>query len=163
MTLVSDTGPLIALAKIAHLSILPQLGFDAVYIPFRVQRELLGKIGPESAAIDHALATFLRTTEAPTAPETIRLTLEGLDQGEAEVLSLAVSLGKTALVLLDDQAGRSAARHLGLSVTGTIGMLLLAKRRGLVEQVTPLLHKARNSGYWLSDAVITHAKQLANE
>jgi len=124
MILVSDTGPLIALAKIGQLSLLPSLNYAVVHTPARVRRELLGKIGPESADIDSALATFLSTCEAPDAPEPIRSAIEGLDQGEREVLSLAVSLGESALVLLDDRAGRTAARQLGLRVTGTVGILI---------------------------------------
>jgi predicted nucleic acid-binding protein len=163
MTLVSDTGPLIALAKIGHLPVLGRLGFASVCIPSRVRRELLGKMGPESDAIDSALCTFLRTVEAPGGAESAGSAVEGLDRGEREVLSLAASVGEPALVLMDDHAGRAVARQLGLRVTGTVGILLLAKKRGLVDHVTPLLYAARSSGYWLSDAVITQAQRLAGE
>ncbi|MDW7712647.1 MAG: DUF3368 domain-containing protein [Deferrisomatales bacterium] len=163
MTLVSDTGPLIALAKIGRLPLLGRLGFADVCIPARVRRELLGKIGPESDVIDSALSAFLRTVKAPSATEAVRSAVEGLDRGEQEVLRLAVSLGAPTLVLMDDHAGRATARQLGLRVTGTVGILLVAKRRGLVGEVVPLLHAARANGYWLSDAVIAQAKRLAGE
>jgi predicted nucleic acid-binding protein len=79
MTVVSDTGPLIALAKVDRLSLLEQL-FEHVFIPPIVHRELLAKSGPESARLDNALLGFVEVTQVSSlAPEvkaaTLRLTL----------------------------------------------------------------------------------------
>lgn len=163
MILVSNTGPIIALAKIGHLSLLQALGWDSVLIPPRVHRELFGKIGPESAHIDAALTTFLRVVSPPDAPESLRSSVAGLDEGEQEVIVLAATLDEPSPVLLDDRAGRAIAKSLGLRVTGTVGVLLLAKKRGLITAVAPLLEKAREQGYWMSDALIRLAKGLAGE
>jgi len=54
MKLVSDTGPIIGLAKIKKLDLLRQFA-EEILIPPMVHRELLGKIGPESKEIDQAL------------------------------------------------------------------------------------------------------------
>jgi predicted nucleic acid-binding protein len=59
MILVADTGPLIALAKIRRMSLLRELGWQTLFIPPMVKRELLGKIGPESEEIDAALDSFI--------------------------------------------------------------------------------------------------------
>ena len=163
MTLVSNTGPLIALAKISRLSLLRTLGWDAVFIPPRVHRELLGKVGPESAEIDAALDTFLRVVRPPAVAEGVRAAVAGLDDGEQEVIALAASMDAPVAILLDDHAARSAAKQLGLHVTGSVGILLLAKKRGFIAQVAPHLEEARRKGYWLSDGLIALAKHLAGE
>jgi predicted nucleic acid-binding protein len=62
----------------------------------------------------------------------------GLDQGEAEVLALAEERA-TRLVIVDEYKGRWYAQRLGFPLTGTLGVLLLAKERGLVGRLTPLL------------------------
>ena len=66
-------------------------------------------------------------------------------------------------MLIDDQAGRKVARELGLQVLGTAGVLLLAKRRGVVESVIPLIDEIRRQGYSLSDALVAQVRRLAGE
>ncbi len=70
--------------------------------------------------------------------------------------------GNTVL-LLDDRAGRGAATRLKIPTTGLVGFLLLAKEKGYVNHVGPLLIKLRQNGYWLSDQVVEVAKRLAGE
>ena len=60
-------------------------------------------------------------------------------------------------------AGISHLHLLGLSITGTAGILVRAKKEGMVETVGPLLHKMREQGYFLSDAVIQYACRQAKE
>jgi uncharacterized protein len=76
---------------------------------------------------------------------------------------LAISLPGKAVLLMDDKAGRTTARNLGLVVTGTIGLLMLAKKRGLIEQIVPILEELRQRGYWLSDGLVVKARQLSGE
>jgi len=64
---------------------------------------------------------------------------------------------------MDDQAGRRVARQLDCSVTGVIGILLRAKELDRIEAVTPLLESMQSQGYWLSDEIIDHARELAGE
>ena len=66
-------------------------------------------------------------------------------------------------VLLDDRLARRVALQLGLPVVGTLGVLIAAKRRGLLERVRPGLQRLRASGYFLSDAVFAEALRLAGE
>ncbi|MBC8254138.1 MAG: hypothetical protein H8E35_08915, partial [Ardenticatenia bacterium] len=83
MTVVSDTGPLIALAKVDRLSLFEQL-FEHVFIPPAVHRELLAKSGPESARLDNALSGFIEVTQVSSlAPEVKAATLR-LDPGERQ-------------------------------------------------------------------------------
>jgi hypothetical protein len=64
VTVVSNTGPIVALAKADHLSLLRIL-YGEVLIPPAVHRELLAKVGPEAGWIDEGLAGFLRVTPIP--------------------------------------------------------------------------------------------------
>lgn len=67
------------------------------------------------------------------------------------------------LLLLDDKAGRAAARRLNISITGTVGVLLLAREQGLIDSVGATLEDMRVKGYWLSEEVIDLAKFMAGE
>ncbi len=66
-------------------------------------------------------------------------------------------------MLIDDRAGRQAADNLNISKIGLVGILLLAKKKGLIDNVGTLLQELRTAGYWLSDEVITVARKLAEE
>ena len=66
-------------------------------------------------------------------------------------------------MLLDDRAGRMAAERLNIPATGLIGLLLIAKERGIIAKVSELISGLREQGYWLSDRVMDIARQLAGE
>ena len=67
------------------------------------------------------------------------------------------------MLLIDDHAGRQAARKMGVAVTGLVGLLLLAKERGLIGGVSPLFEDLRQAGYWISDEIVGIAQGLAGE
>ena len=133
---VSDTGPLHYLVLIGQVDLIPQLLLSPsgyVSIPAIVRDELDRPATPPSvrawiAAPPSWLAVvpgpFLKADAAPTA----------LDEGERDAIALAVRL-RADLVLMDDRAGVAAARARGLTVTGTLGLLDRAARRGLVDLV----------------------------
>lgn len=160
MSLVSNTGPLIALAKIDKLSLLEQL-FTEVYIPSTVHRELLAKGGPEANRLDYAFANFIHIRPELHLPPEVKVATSRIDLGEQQAITLAYEVKQ--LLLLDDRLGRLAAQQLNLAVTGTVGVLIQAKESGLVSTVGPLLHKIRQNGYWLSDRLIEAAIKLAGE
>lgn len=162
VTLVSNTGPLIGLAKLGQLDLLTRIA-SSVAVPPQVQAELLAKTGPESARLTDALRTAIRVLPSPVLPGPTQSALLRLDEGERQAIALAHSLPPPVLLLLDDQLGRKAARRLGQPVTGLAGLLVLAKRRGLIERVTPLLLALRHSGYWMSDEIVAVVGKLANE
>lgn len=161
MKVVSDTGPLIALAKINHITLLRAL-FDFVSIPAAVHAELFTKTSLESNRLNAALAQgIIRTTVCDTVSADIYSLIARLNKGEQEAIVLAYQ--HQALLLIDERQGRQATRALAIRMTGTVGVLLLAKQRGLVSAVLPLLHELRQYGYWLSDEVLASAAQLAGE
>ena len=83
-----------------------------------------------------------------------------LDPGERQAIALAAMSGKDTLLLIDDLAGRTAARRLELRITGTVGILVRAWQSGLVEDVCPLLDEMRRQGYWLSDELLDLAARM---
>ncbi len=163
MILVCNTGPLIALAKIDRLSLLQSIGTERILVPPTVHKELWGKIGPESSLIESALHHFIHVTKIQRTDPHIETAASNLDQGEKEVVVLGASLQDDVVLLLDDQAGRKVAKELGLTILGTAGLLLLAKRQGFVDAVGPLLAELRRHGYWLSDALVEQVQRQAGE
>ena len=74
----------------------------------------------------------------------------GLDAGEAEAIALALER-KASLLLVDERLGRSAARKLGLEITGLLGVLAEAKKKGLIEKVKPILDSLISEArFWAS-------------
>ncbi|MCP4425717.1 MAG: DUF3368 domain-containing protein [Chloroflexi bacterium] len=160
MTIITNTGPLIALAKIDQLTLLQRL-FESVSIPPAVQRELLAKSGPDADRLDTALHQFINVTTKPDLPAEVRVATDHLDDGERQAIALAYA-EKTVLVI-DERLGRYAARQLGITVTGSVGILIEAKQRGFIPAVVPLLQDIRHYGYWLSDNLVSIAAKLAGE
>jgi hypothetical protein len=160
--IVADTGPIIGLAKIGRISLLKKLATE-VLIPPIVHKELYGKIGSESDQIDQALSDFVHVVELGSLDLNIDKPLTNLGEGEKQCIFLASTLKKEALLLIDDRAGRQAADNLKISKIGLVGILLLAKKRGLIDNVGSLLEELRTAGYWLSDQVIAVARKIAEE
>lgn len=159
MIVVANAGPLIALSKIGQLTLLPRL-FGSVFLPLAVYEELVrrgkGRPGCEIADADWVQR---REVEDETA---IRLLKAQLDAGESEAIILAVQLGAD-LLLMDEGRGRRQAEVLGLRITGTVGILIAAKRVGLVEAVTPLLDELRAKQVRVSQRLYKAAQILAEE
>jgi predicted nucleic acid-binding protein len=162
MKIVSNTGPIIGLGKIGLLFLLGQLASEVI-VPPTVRRELLAKIGPEMEQIDKALNEFLKVADLNPLDPTVEIAISSLDDGEREVIGLASTMPGDILLLIDDRAGREVAKGLNISVSGVVGILLLAKEKGMVEKISPLLEELRDKGYWLSDEVLQAAKRLAGE
>ncbi len=147
---VSDAGPLISLGRVDQLALLGAL-FAEVQVPDIVIEECLARPDlPDAQRIGQALASgLLLRCPAPSTQ------LPGLQPGESAAIGRALEIGAT--LLMDERAGRARALALGLAVTGTIGILVRARRRGLVGPLTPLLAALRASGQRLSEALVRQA------
>jgi uncharacterized protein len=133
----ADASPLIGLAAARAFHVLREL-YGTVMITRLVKDEVTGHAHrPGARELTAAMrAGWIRV--APTPPET--WTYPTLDAGEASTIALA-QLHPGALVLMDDTLGREQAATLGLRVLGLTGVLLAAKRAGLVRSVRPLLER----------------------
>lgn len=154
---VADSGPLIALARLGLLELLPKL-FGDVLVPQTVVDECLASTKhPDGPPIREAVANGWLSPVADPA----LLPSWNLDAGET--CAIAVALAQVAGVVMDDQAGRRVATQLGLSVIGTAGILVLAKRAHLIKAVGPLLTALRDSGYFLGKDLMVHVLRVTGE
>lgn len=143
MTVVSNTSPLNYLTLVGLERLLPTL-FGRVIIPLAVQEELKSPGAP--VEVRDLLDRSRGWLEAMNAPSVSDPILAGLDPGEKEAIGLAVSMGAD-LILLDEARGRrAAAEHLGLTVTGTLGVLDRAARAGLID-ATDAVDRLRKTSF----------------
>jgi predicted nucleic acid-binding protein len=82
--------------------------------------------------------------------------------GEAEVIALAQELNAD-LVIIDERLARRYAKRVGLTLTGTLGILLKAKERGFIPQVAPLTEQLCQGSIRLGDRVVAETLKLADE
>ena len=149
MNVVCNTSPLLVLAKIQRLDLLTQL-YARLVIPEAVLDEIGAKADDAAAQIQAWVATP-RVTVPRATPQTLAGLPVDLGAGEREAIALALETAAD-LVVLDDQAGRRLARARGLQVTGTVGVLVEARARGLLPALRPELERLRAAGLWLAEA-----------
>lgn len=158
ITVISDTGPLSYLHRLQRLDILRQF-YGRVIVPPAVVAELnvglrLGRDLPD-------ITTFpwieLRAPSADALKG-----IEGLGGGETEGIAIARTM-KNALLLLDDGQARRIATAFGLRISGTIGVLLVAKEKGIIESVRPELDRLESFGFRLAAPVRLAVLQKAGE
>lgn len=127
---ISDTSPLRYLVLIGQADLLPAL-YTEVLIPEAVADELNQPATPDSVRrwIAHR-PCWLQVVPLTVRPASV--SLPDLDAGEHDAILLALDL-KADLVLMDEREGVEEARRLGLTVTGTLGVLDRAAERGLIE------------------------------
>lgn len=149
MIVVSNTSPLIGLSNIGKLGIFHEL-FGEVLVPPAVAGEF-GESLPEWIAVKHP-------KDEPLVSALSKL----LGDGESEAIALAIELNADFLIL-DDLKARKIAKDMGIKVIGTAGVLLLAKKRGIVNDVKPLLMGLVDRGFRISNDVIEVILKAAGE
>ena len=152
MAVVSNSSPLIALARIQRLDLLPAI-FKSVLIPPAVAREISPSIP--------VLPTWLRI-QAPSVLPPASLLRRRLGDGEREALALAIEL-KADWIILDDLPARRSAEAAGLNVIGTLGTLVAAKRVGLLKSIRPELDGLRATSFFLSPQLYDDLLRAAGE
>ena len=157
---LSDTSPLIGLAAAGGFGLLRDL-FGTVTITATVRREVVaGKSKPGAKEVSAAIrAGWIRVLKDPPAATPFA----DLDAGEATTLAAACSLGPSCLVLMDEVCGREQARALGLAVTGTAGVLFVAKQRGLIPALRPFFEALMRADFRLSTEVVRTVLEDAGE
>ena len=146
---VLNASPLIVLAQINQIDLVPALA-DAVVVPGDVVSEI--EAGPPDDPARLYLETGdLSVVEAP--PPTAELLAWDLGRGETAVLSYARHHPNWTAII-DDKAARKCARSFSVRVKGTLGVIILARQRGLIPSATELLRELRRNGFRLDDRLI---------
>lgn len=154
MIVVSNTGPIIALSQIGRLDLLRIL-CDKVYIPPAVHRELIRcktQVDATAWIEVHSLGDSM----------IVELLHERLDAGESEAIALAMQLGANTLII-DEARGRRVAESRGLAYIGTLGLVILAKKQGLIKAVRPIIDELRTVGLYMSEELYRTVLVLADE
>jgi predicted nucleic acid-binding protein len=157
---VADSGPLIALAVLESLHLPGQL-WGQLLVPQTVLDECIGlahKTGAQQ--IRHAVEAGLIEVRADALPDD-ELPGSHLDPGESQAIRLARHL--RAVLLMDERRGRKTASLLEIPHVGTCGLLVQAKRSGLIDQVSLLLDRLLAAGYFLAPALVKDTLRVAGE
>ncbi|HJQ24527.1 MAG TPA: DUF3368 domain-containing protein [Blastocatellia bacterium] len=157
--IIVNASPLIVLFKAGFSELLPQL-FTDILVPVAVWDEVLAGGATDTAARTLPATAWLKRVEVSALPPI--LTAWDLGPGESQVLSLALD-NPGAGVVIDDAAARRCAATLRVPLLGTGGILVLAKRRGLIGSMAASLDELRNAGLWLSDDIANLLIKLAGE
>ncbi|MGB0931185.1 MAG: DUF3368 domain-containing protein [Chitinophagales bacterium] len=138
MIVISDSSVLMNLAAIKQLDLMPTI-FGEVIISKGVFEEIVvngwGKFGSQ----EFKDATWIAVKEC-TNSELLQQLLKVLDKGEAESIVLSKELNAD-LLIIDEKAGREIAQQLELQITGLLGVLLIAKKKGLIDSVKILMEQ----------------------
>lgn len=156
---IVNSTPLIVLCGIGRLNILREL-YEEIVIPTAVFREVTAK--DDSACVQIRSAGEWIHVEGIQDCSEKKMYKAKLHDGELEVMILAQEQDAD-LVILDDNAAKKTAKYLGLSVTGTLGVLVKSKRMGIIETVRPLLSEMRSNGFYVSNAVERMVLEQAGE
>jgi uncharacterized protein len=163
MVIVSNTSPIVNLAGIQHLHLLTTM-FGHIYIPDAVYHEIVIKGAGQPGAVEvGADPRFVkRSIRNPNAAQMLIQQHPGLNQGEVESIVVAQDLNAD-LILMDERLARNLAQSLGIPFRGVLGVLLDAKRAGLVAAVTPLMDRLIQFGFFVDRTTYINVKQQAGE
>lgn len=161
MHVVSNSSPLINLARIGRLTLLREL-FGVLIVPDAVWQEVVVEGAGQPGADEVRSAEWIQR-QAVMNTQLVQALQQDLDAGEAEAIALSLELGAD-LLLMDENLGRQTARHLGLRYIGLIGALVMAKRRGLISAVKPHLDMLRDiAGFRVDAALYDHVLKDQSE
>lgn len=148
-TIISDTSCFIILSNIGELELLHKV-YGQVVTTLDIATEF-GEPLPEWVEI------------ATVADKYKQQLLEmQIDKGEASALALALETPNST-VILDDYKARKIAERLGIIFTGTIGVIIKAKLKGIIPSIKPLLVKMKQNDFRLSSEIELQALKEANE
>lgn len=155
--LIADAGPLIALARIDRLWLLPRIfprtitteivWSECFANPSEVERTQLNRAAAEG---------WVERVPVPALVHDWRL-------GAGETSAITLALTHQAAVLIDERAARRTAARLGLPLIGTVGLLILAKQKGLIPSIRDNLYQLADSHYRLAPELLAEALALVGE
>ena len=157
---VSDTSPLLFLAKLDRLDLLRSTAVE-ITVPEAVFHEIQQRQDEACRKLEDARRSWLQA-RAITDRALVEVLLADLDEGEAEAISLAFELGADR-VLMDDLDGRRFARRIGLTPVGTLGVLLAARQTGRIPSLRAEVEKLLERGFRAHEDLVTRVLREAGE
>jgi predicted nucleic acid-binding protein len=138
---IVDTSVLIALEKIDLLQILCKI-YKEIILPEAVVREF-GNINFECYSVKKVESRLINVLMQDL----------NLGKGEAEVIALAYETNFK--VLIDDLKARKVAENLGLSISGSIGVLLKAEKLGIIDSALKKTQELKEMGFYVSNELLS--------
>ena len=148
-TVIADTSCFIILSNIEELDLLRRV-FGEVVTTLEVLKEF-GEPLPDWVII--------QASEDKYRQQILEMQI---DKGEASAIALALEIAGCTLVV-DDYKARRIAAQLGIEITGTLGVIIKAKLKGIIVSVKPYLEKIKNTDFRLSDELMQQALHEAGE
>lgn len=159
--IVSNTTPISNFLHLNQIEILQDL-FKKLYIPPAVKQEIEAAFSAHSKWRQCLKDEFfiIRKVKEPLI---IRQLLSQLHPGEAEALCICME-NNAKLCLLDDKDARIAARLNKIPVTGTLGILIQAKKQGMIDSVEYFMKELKNRHhFWISNSMYKKVLELSGE
>lgn len=148
-TIISDTSCFIILSKINELDLLHKV-YGQIVTTIDIATEY-GETLPE----------WVEVVEVKDKPKQLLLELQ-IDKGESSAIALALEIPESTLIL-DDFKARKIADKLGLTYTGTLGVIIKAKLKGIVPSIRPIIDKMKQTDFQLSAEIELYALRQAKE
>ncbi|MEO5332976.1 MAG: DUF3368 domain-containing protein [Magnetococcus sp. YQC-5] len=160
-TAVINSSPLIFLGRAGRLDLLKGV-IDFCFVPEQVRTEIWIRGEDDRTVQALSMNPWIKTVAVPAIPESI--TAWGLGPGESSVMAFALTdPTKNIIAVIDDLAARHCAASLGIPVRGTLGIVLIAKRRGLIPLAKPVMQELIIHGMHLSRSVLHQALARVGE
>ena len=151
MIVISDATPIISLIKAGQLELLQKL-FGVVYVPTAVYQELTGNrtFSEEIKMVQECKFVLVEEVNNRKLVDMLRK-FTGLDAGESEAIVLADEK-QSDVLLMDEHKGRQVANKMGVTITGTIGILIQAFDEGMLtrEDAEECIQRLKESGIRIS-------------
>ncbi len=156
---IVNTSPLLYLHQVGHLELLKKLYGEVITPPAVIEELAVGKNQGINVPDIHSIEWISIT---PVKSISLIPAVIDLGQGEAEVLALGLE-NPGSLLIFDDQLARRIANIYHLKYTGTLGVLVKAKKLGYLSSVASVITILRQQGMWLTDSIINDVLKLAGE
>jgi len=156
--IICDSSPLISFSILNRVDLLDHI-FNKVCVPEAVYKELVRAGKPYCEELQSYLYHKVKVVQNDVAVSVLKC---DLGAGESEVIVLAKELS-AQFILIDDQKARRIAELNELPVIGTLGVLLRAKRLGLVDEIRPLLEQLEQAGIRIGSKLIDMILAAAQE
>jgi predicted nucleic acid-binding protein len=149
--IIADAVPLIAIAKTNQLQLLQQM-FNQVWIPVSVENECLAKPGKDADRITIAIKDGWLVVK--TAPKSQLPVPNALGAGELDSIQLALQSPKTSLLIVDDRLARRQALIYKLNIIGTVRLLDIAEKQGIIPSAEQIIQEMTDQGYRISPTLL---------